>query len=112
MEKFDSIKRIFDVPYYQLENHPQSDALVSKENGKWVKTSIQEYIEKANLISKGLLKSMVDNRTSVPSVISLVQGSLRKHRPALNSQTAYIARHITVLNTVGSKHGFSRYRRG
>lgn len=56
MEKFDSIKRIFDVPYYQLENHPQSEALVSKEKGKWVKTSIQEYIEKANLISKGLLK--------------------------------------------------------
>lgn len=56
MEKFDSIKRIFDVPYFQLENHPQSDALVSKEKGKWIKTSIQEYIEKANLISKGLLK--------------------------------------------------------
>ncbi len=56
MKQFDKIKRIFDVPYFQLENYPQESALVSKEKGKWVKTSIQEYIEKANLISKGLIK--------------------------------------------------------
>lgn len=56
MKQFDKIKRIFDVPYFQLENYPQESALVSKEQGKWVKTSIQEYIEKANLISKGLIK--------------------------------------------------------
>lgn len=56
MKEFDKIKRIFDVPYFQLEQYPQASALVSKEKGKWVKTSIQEYIEKANLISKGLIK--------------------------------------------------------
>lgn len=56
MEKYNAIKRIFDVPYFQLENYPQQNALVSKVKGKWVKTSIQEYIEKANLISKGLIE--------------------------------------------------------
>lgn len=50
------LKRLFDTPYYQLENRPKADALTAKENGKWVKYSIQEFIEKANLISKGLLK--------------------------------------------------------
>lgn len=56
MENFDEIKRIFDVPYYQLKHHPQPKALVSKVNGKWDYTSIQDYLEKANLISKGLIK--------------------------------------------------------
>ena len=56
MEKFDSIKRIFDVPYFQLEHYPQAHSLVSKVKGKWVKISTQEYIDQANLISKGLLK--------------------------------------------------------
>ncbi|MGB0949354.1 MAG: AMP-dependent synthetase/ligase, partial [Marinirhabdus sp.] len=49
-------KRLFDFPYYQLANYPQEGALVSKVNGKWEKTSTQEYIDKANAISRGLLK--------------------------------------------------------
>ncbi len=56
MEKYNEIKRIFDVPYFQLKHYPQAEALVSKVKGKWVKTSIQEYLEKANQISKGLIK--------------------------------------------------------
>ncbi|MCT4581447.1 MAG: long-chain fatty acid--CoA ligase [Flavobacteriales bacterium] len=56
MEKYNEIKRIFDVPQFQLKHYPQAEALVSKVKGKWVKTSIQEYIEQANLISKGLIK--------------------------------------------------------
>jgi len=49
-------ERLFDFPYYQLEHFPQEDALVSKVNGKWVKTSTQEYIDQANQISRALLK--------------------------------------------------------
>ena len=49
------IKRLFDFPYYQLENHPREDSLVTKYNGEWTKTSTQEYIDKANAISRGLL---------------------------------------------------------
>lgn len=50
------VKRLFDFPYYQLEKFPQEDALVSKVNGKWEKVSTQEFINQANLVSKGLLK--------------------------------------------------------
>ena len=50
------LKRLFDFPYYQLENGNVQDALVTKINGEWVKTSTQEYIDKANTISRALLR--------------------------------------------------------
>ena len=50
------VKRLFDFPYYQLENYPQEGALVSKVNGQWIKTSTQQYIDQANAISRGLIK--------------------------------------------------------
>ena len=31
------VKRLFDIPYYQLENFPKEDSLSGKVNGKWVK---------------------------------------------------------------------------
>ena len=49
-------KRLFDFPYYQLEKYPQEKALVTKYNGKWVPTSTQEYIDKANAISRALIQ--------------------------------------------------------
>tara|TARA_R110000851_G_scaffold77514_2_gene170517 strand:- start:125715 stop:127493 length:1779 start_codon:yes stop_codon:yes gene_type:complete len=49
-------KRLFDFPYYQLENYPQEKALVTKYNGTWVATSTQEYIDKANAISRALIQ--------------------------------------------------------
>ena len=50
------VKRLFDFPYYQLENYPQEGALVSKVNGQWIKTSTHQYIDQANAISRGLIK--------------------------------------------------------
>ena len=55
------IKRLFDFPYYQLNNQPLEACLVTKYNGEWVKTSTQEYIDKANAISRALLKLGVEN---------------------------------------------------
>ena len=52
----ENVKRIFDVPYYQLEKYPKEDALCDKVNGKWETHSIHEYIDNANSLSKGLLK--------------------------------------------------------
>jgi len=49
------VKRLFDFPYYQLEKYPQDAALVTKVNGEWIKTSTQEYIDKANALSRGLI---------------------------------------------------------
>lgn len=50
------IKRLFDIPQYQLKNYPKDDALVGKVNGAWEKTSTQEYVDKANAFSRGLLE--------------------------------------------------------
>lgn len=52
----DQIKRLFDIPYYQLEKFPQPDCFVDKRDGNWVKMSTEEYIQKANLISQGLIE--------------------------------------------------------
>ncbi len=50
------IKRLFDFPYYQLENFPLEKALGTKYNGSWETISTQQYIDKANGISRGLLR--------------------------------------------------------
>ena len=64
------VKRLFDFPYYQLENYPQEGALVSKVNGTWVKTSTQQYIDQANAISRGLIKLGVKANDKV-AIISM-----------------------------------------
>ncbi|MDO5969694.1 long-chain fatty acid--CoA ligase [Flavivirga aquimarina] len=50
------ITRIFDFPYYQLKNHSLDKAFNSKYNGEWHAMSTQEYIDKANAISRALLR--------------------------------------------------------
>ena len=50
------IKRLFDFPYYQLENHPLEESLATKYDGKWKTLSTQQYIDQANAISRGLLR--------------------------------------------------------
>ncbi|MEO1011210.1 MAG: AMP-dependent synthetase/ligase [Bacteroidota bacterium] len=51
-----NITRLFDFPYYQLEKYNLEKSLVTKYNGKWVATSTKEYVQKANAISRGLLR--------------------------------------------------------
>lgn len=51
-----AVKRLFDFPYYQLENYNLKHALVTKYSGKWQSISTQEYIDKANALSRGLVK--------------------------------------------------------
>ncbi|WP_432411418.1 AMP-dependent synthetase/ligase [Rasiella sp. SM2506] len=63
-------KRLFDFPYYQLATYPQEGALVSKVNGEWIKTSTQEYVDKANSISRGLIKLGVQPNDKI-AIISM-----------------------------------------
>jgi long-chain acyl-CoA synthetase len=63
-------KRLFDFPYYQLATYPQDAALVSKVNGEWIKTSTQEYLIKANAISRGLIKLGVQPNDKI-AIISM-----------------------------------------
>ncbi|SIQ54825.1 AMP-dependent synthetase/ligase [Maribacter ulvicola] len=65
-----TVTRLFDFPYYQLEKHALKKALVSKKNGEWISTSTQEYIDKANAISRGLLRLGVKPNDKI-AVISL-----------------------------------------
>ena len=50
------ITRIFDLPYHQLQNYSIPNSLVTKKNGNWINTSTQEYVDKSNTISRGLLR--------------------------------------------------------
>ncbi len=51
-----TINRIFDIPYYQLEKFNLKKAFTSKYNNKWESISSQQYIDKANTISRALLR--------------------------------------------------------
>ncbi|MAN58681.1 MAG: long-chain fatty acid--CoA ligase [Flavobacteriaceae bacterium] len=63
-------KRLFDFPYYQLEKYPQERALVTKYNGSWISTSTQEYIDKANALSRALIQMGVQPNDKV-AIISM-----------------------------------------
>ena len=64
------ITRLFDFPYYQLSNYNLEKAFVSKYDGEWVSTSTQEYIDKANAVSRGLIRMGVERNDKV-AVISM-----------------------------------------
>jgi long-chain acyl-CoA synthetase len=64
------IKRLFDFPYYQLENHPLDVALATKYNGKWETLSTQQYLDKANTISRGLLRLGVQPNDKIAVISS------------------------------------------
>jgi long-chain acyl-CoA synthetase len=51
-----NITRLFDFPYYQLAQYDLKECLVTKYGGQWVATSTKEYIDKANAISRALLR--------------------------------------------------------
>jgi long-chain acyl-CoA synthetase len=63
------ITRLFDFPYYQLETYNLDKSLTTKYNGEWKSTSTQEYIDKANAISRALIKLGIekDNKIAVIS---------------------------------------------
>ena len=72
------ITRLFDFPYYQLENKPNPAALVTKYDGEWVKTSTQEYLDKANAMSRALLKLGIkkDDRIAIISTTNRTEWNI------------------------------------
>ena len=65
-----NITRLFDFPYHQLEKYNLKDALVTKYEGQWIKTSTQEYLDKANAISRGLLRLGVNKNDKIAIISS------------------------------------------
>ncbi|RAJ16872.1 AMP-dependent synthetase/ligase [Olleya aquimaris] len=64
------ITRLFDFPYYQLEKYNLDAALVTKKEGVWEKTSTKEYLNKANAISRALLKLGVNTNDKIAIISS------------------------------------------
>jgi long-chain acyl-CoA synthetase len=61
-----SVTRLFDFPYYQQEKYSNiPDALVTKQNGIWEKTSTQDYLAKANSISRALLRMGIQKNDKI-----------------------------------------------
>ncbi|MEO6173795.1 MAG: long-chain fatty acid--CoA ligase [Flavobacterium circumlabens] len=65
-----SITRLFDFPYYQQETYDLPVALATKKNGAWEKTSTQEYIAKANAVSRALLRMGVQKEDKIALITS------------------------------------------
>jgi long-chain acyl-CoA synthetase len=62
--------RLFDFPYYQMEHYPLIDALTTKQNGIWTKTSTEDYIEKVNSISRGLIELGIQKNDKIAVISS------------------------------------------
>ncbi len=65
-----SISRLFDFPYYQLEKNNIPNCLVTKNNGVWIATSTKEYLEKANTISRALVRLDVNKNDKIAIISS------------------------------------------
>lgn len=72
------VTRLFDIPYYQLEHAALEKALVTKKDGIWIATSTQEYINKANAISRGLLRMGVkpDDKIAIISLTNRTEWNI------------------------------------
>ncbi len=64
------ITRLFDFPYYQLETYNLEKALVTKYDGKWVATSTKDYIDKANAVSRALLRLGIQKNDKIAVISS------------------------------------------
>ena len=93
------ITRIFDFAYYQLEKHNLKKALVSKCSGKWVATSSKEFIEKVNIISRGLLRLGIEKGDK----IALISSSNRTEWNILDIAISQIgAVNVPIYPTIGT----------
>ncbi|MBT8324926.1 MAG: long-chain fatty acid--CoA ligase [Winogradskyella sp.] len=64
------VSRLFDFAHYQLKHKPNSSALVTKYDGQWVSMSTKEYVDKANAVSRALLKLGVQKNDKIAVISS------------------------------------------
>ncbi|MEO5911523.1 MAG: long-chain fatty acid--CoA ligase [Pelobium sp.] len=64
-----TISRVFDLLDYNKNKYNSKDVLASKVNGEWVKHSAEDFIERVNELSRGLIKSGIkkDDKIAVMS---------------------------------------------
>src|SRR5690606_10307203 len=56
----DKVTRLFDFPHYQLDKFNLKTALATKYDGKWETVSSQQYVDRANQLSRGLIRLGVE----------------------------------------------------
>ncbi len=56
MGELNTIKRLFDIPAYQLNTYNLDNAFSTKDNGVWKSISSEQFVNQANAISRGLLR--------------------------------------------------------
>src|SRR5690606_13405731 len=64
------ITRLFDFPYYQLKHYLIADSLATKYDGRWIQTSTREYIDRANAVSRGLLRMGIQKNDKIAVISS------------------------------------------
>ncbi|MEZ7500584.1 long-chain fatty acid--CoA ligase [Flavobacterium sp. Arc3] len=65
------VTRLFDFPYYQQDKYTSiPDALNTKQDGVWIKTSTQEYIAQANAVSRALLRMGIKKNDKIAVISS------------------------------------------
>lgn len=62
------VKRLYDIPAYQLSNFPNDAMFVTKRNGKWDSMSSATFMQQAHDLSKGLLQLGVERGERVALV--------------------------------------------
>ena len=61
-------KRLFDIPFFQLENYPTDNMFVSKKNGVWTGISTQKFIDIVNETSRGLISLGIQPKDKIAIV--------------------------------------------
>ena len=69
-----NLTRLFDFPYYALEKYNLPNCFVDKRDGQWISMSTQEYVDKANAISRALLRMDVQINDKI-ALISMTNRS-------------------------------------
>jgi long-chain acyl-CoA synthetase len=96
----EKITRLFDFITYQQKHNPIDKALVTKYNGKWIATSTQEFIDKANQLSRGLLRLGIKPNDKV----AIISSSNRTEWNLLDIAILQIgAQNVPIYPTISSK---------
>lgn len=110
-----TVTRLFDFPYYQLEAYNLEKAMVTKYDGDWQAVSSGQYLEQANAISRGLLRLGVkaDDKIALISMTNRTEWSIMDTGILqLGAQTVPIYPTISeedyayILNHSGSSYCF------
>lgn len=64
-------QRLFDIPHYQLSQHPNDTMFTSKIEGKWLSVSTQEFLDEAMEVSRALIAKGV----AVGDRVGIVSGT-------------------------------------